>query len=309
MMKVELPEPLSENEFPLESFLHYIETARDVSEHTLRAYRSDLSAFRDFIAKMPGMELKHVDRTTIRHYLTEMYLTKKSRRTVSRKLSALRTFFRFMVNENKLQQSPVMDMKLGGGEKKLPKFLSVSEMTDLIDSPDCSTLAGMRDRAIFEVLYSCGIRVGELVGLNRGDVDLIGDILKVRGKGKKERIVPMGSHATKALMNYLESSLRFQGRNAQRDPKAVFLNKDGTRLTARSVRRTVDKHLKRIALGKNISPHTMRHTFATHLLDAGADLRSIQELLGHARLSSTEIYTHVTTDKMKQEYLKHHPRA
>jgi len=300
---------MSEKDFPLDSFLHYIETARNVSPHTLRAYKRDLTEFRDFIAKMPGLELQHVDRAVIRHYLTELYLMKKSRRTVLRKLSALRTFFRYMVNENLLSQSPVMDIKLGGSEKKLPKFLSVTEMTDLIDAPDCSTLAGLRDKAVFEILYSCGIRVGELVGLNRRDVDVIGDVIKVRGKGKKERMVPLGGPASQALRNYLESSLRFQGAGAQRDPKAVFLNRSGTRLTARSVRRIVDKYLKKIALGKKISPHTLRHTFATHLLDAGADLRAIQELLGHARLSSTEIYTHVTTDKMKQEYLKHHPRA
>ena len=202
-----------------------------------------------------------------------------------------------------------MEIKLGKRERKLPRFLSVEEMKALIEEPDPTTLAGLRDRAIFEVLYSCGIRVGELVQLDRNNIDLIGEVIKVRGKGKKERLAPIGRHAAEALHNYLDSFLRHRGRGAEKDVRAVFLNRSGKRLTTRGVRVIVDKYVRKMALRRKISPHTLRHTFATHLLDAGADLRAIQELLGHARLSSTEIYTHVTTDKLKQQYQKHHPRA
>jgi len=300
---------MDESSFPVEKFRAYIETVRNVSEHTCRAYATDLIEFRQFLAQTPDIELRYIDRSTIRHYLTNLYVAGKSRPTISRKLSALRTFFRFMVNEGLLAQSPVLDIKLGKRQKKLPRFLTLPEVTEFIEAPDTSNLAGLRDRAILEVLYSSGVRVSELVGLNRDVVDLISDIIKVRGKGKKERLAPLGKKASDALRNYLGASIRFQGKGAERDRQAVFLNRDGQRITARSVRRIIDKYVKKTALKKHISPHVFRHTFATHLLDAGADLRSIQELLGHARLSSTEIYTHVSTEKMRDEYLKHHPRA
>lgn len=300
---------MDEKSFPVNKFLRYLETVRDMSAHTLRAYATDLRSFQKFLEKMPSMELRHVDRSTIRHYLTELYLAKISRRTISRKLSALRTFFRFLVNEDFLKQSPVIDIKLGKQERKLPRFLSVEEMRMLIEAPDTKTLLGLRDRAIFELLYSSGIRVSELVGLDRNHIDFLGDVVKVRGKGKKERLSPIGSHAVEALRNYIESPMRYRGRGAERDANAVFLNCRGGRLTDRSVRRVVDKYIRKLALRRKISPHTLRHTFATHLLDAGADLRAIQELLGHARLSSTEIYTHVTTEKLKEQYRKYHPRS
>lgn len=291
----------------LDSFLLYLRDIRDASPHTLRNYSADITAFLGYLQSIsPSYELKYVDRAIVRSYLTQLYVGRKSKTTTQRKLSALKSFFRYLTREGHLDHNVLAAVRGPKGEQRLPGFLDTEEVVRLVESPDRSNLLGLRDRAILELLYSTGIRVSELVGLNIEDVDLVGEVVKVRGKGKKQRIAPMGRHATVALSDYLNSPER-RRRNAPRD--AVFLNRSGGRLTTRSVARIVAKYVRQTALKIGVSPHTLRHTFATHLLNAGADLRSIQELLGHKSLATTVIYTHVSTEKMQEVYTKSHPRA
>ncbi|MFQ5793089.1 MAG: tyrosine recombinase XerC [Acidobacteriota bacterium] len=290
-----------------DTFISYLKDVRNASPHTLRNYSADITAFLDFLQRIsPSYELKYVDRSVIRSYLTKLYVDRKAKATAQRKLSALKSFFRFLVREGYLERNVLSAVRSPKGERRLPGFLDTVEVVRLIEAPDVSTLAGLRDRAILEVLYSTGIRVSELVGLSVEDVDFVGEVVKVRGKGKKQRIAPMGRYAALALSDYLNSPRR---RGGTSPGDAVFLNRGGARITTRSVARIVAKYVRQTALKAGISPHTLRHTFATHLLNAGADLRSIQELLGHTSLSSTVIYTHVSTEKMQEVYSKSHPRA
>jgi integrase/recombinase XerC len=305
------PRPVEGRGTGLESlrdhFIRYLENVRNASPHTLRNYFADVSSFLSFLRRIsPSYELKYVDRSTVRSYLAQLYLDGKAKATAQRKLSALKSFFRFLVREGHLEQNVLSVVRSPKGHRRLPGFLDDVEVIRLIESPDTSKLLGRRDRAILELLYSTGIRVSELVGLDVEDVDLIGEVVKVRGKGKKQRIAPMGRQAAIEISNYL-SHPRRKGGTAPGN--AVFLNRSGTRLTGRSVARVVAKYVRQTALKAGISPHTLRHTFATHMLDAGADLRSIQELLGHKSLSSTVIYTHVSTEKMREVYANSHPRA
>jgi integrase/recombinase XerC len=295
------PEVLRDN------FMVYLREVRNASPHTVRNYAADLSAFFDFLRGIsPSYELKYVDRSTVRSYLAQLYVDRRARATAQRKLSALKSFFRYLVREGHLAKNVLAEVRSPKGERRLPSFLDSTEVIRLIEAPDGSTVLGQRDRAILELLYSTGIRVSELVGLNVEDVDLIGEVVKVRGKGKRERMAPMGRQAAVELSRYLNDPRR-KGKTSAGD--AVFLNRAGARLTVRSVARMVGKYVRQTALKAGISPHTLRHTFATHMLDAGADLRSIQELLGHRSLASTVIYTHVSTEKMRTVYSKSHPRA
>jgi len=229
---------------------------------------------------------------------------------MARKLAALRSFFRYLVNEGKVSQSPGEVVATPKREKNLPSFLPVDEVFSLVEAPDKSTTFGARDRAMLETLYSCGIRVSELVGLSDGDVDFSLGILKVYGKGGKERVVPIGGKAMEALRDYLPKRDEVLAQKEEQGPKVpLFINSRGKRLTTRSVARVLQKHVLRCGLLRKVSPHALRHTFATHLLDAGADLRGIQELLGHVSLSTTQRYTHVSVDKLMEVYDKAHPRA
>lgn len=232
--------------------------------------------------------------------------------SVARKLASLRTFFQFLVREGKLESNPAKQVATPRIEKKLPNHLSMEDAVRFIETPDVNTDLGRRDRAILEFLYATGIRVGELVGINLADVDMREKMVRVLGKRKKERIVPFGEPAAQALIHYLEETRAFflnESPEAERDVNALFLHRRGGRLTTRSVGRMIDKYIKQCADIHNISPHSLRHTFATHLLDSGADLRDIQELLGHARLSTTQIYTQVSMEKMIEVYDKAHPKA
>lgn len=285
-------------------FFNYLEAGRGASPHTIKNYGVDL---REFFGFLNGKKLAEVDPLLIRSFLAHLKSRGHSKSTLSRKLAALRSFFKFLARENQLHSNPVLGISTPKRDKKLPHFLDLNEVTNLLEAPACQTWEGKRDRSILETLYSSGLRVGELVGLNRGDIDLFGGLVKVRGKGKKERIVPVGEKALHAIRDYLESlSARPKG-DGQEAP--LFLNRSGTRLTDRSIRRILLKYAKKISLKKGVSPHTLRHTFATHMLDRGADLRSVQELLGHANLSTTQIYTHVTTRRLQEAYREAHPRA
>lgn len=279
-------------------FISYLQVEKNYSIHTIQNYSSDLEYFLNFIGKTP---VTKVDYQLLRKYLAHLREQQLKPRTLARKLSTLRSFYKYLFREGIIDDSPAALLMSPKLDKPLPKFLSEDEMVALIEAPDLKTVAGKRDRAILETLYSTGIRVSELVGMNIADVDLIGNVAKVRGKGKKERLVPIGDKAVAALRDYLD--------DRPERPEAMFLNKNRTRLTRRSVNNIAEKYIRQTSCNKGISPHVLRHSFATHLLDHGADLRSVQELLGHVNLSTTQIYTHVSTDKLKKIYDKAHPRA
>jgi tyrosine recombinase XerC len=285
----------------INKFLSYLEIEKNVSSHTLLNYRIDLRQLRDFLQNKDALK---VDRLDIRKYLGFLKGRGLKKRTVGRKLSAFRSFFNFLVREGYINTNPLAGISSPKMEKRLPVFLDIDKVTKLVESPDKTNTLGLRDRAILETLYSTGIRVSELVGLNIGKVDFIAGMVKVYGKGRKERLLPIGDRALRAIRDYLAKDT-----SAKKDTRALFLNKSYKRLTDRGVQNLLNKYIRRASLKEKISPHTLRHSFATHLLDKGADLRSIQELLGHASLSTTQIYTHITTEHLKSVYNKAHPRA
>ena len=282
----------------LEKFLLYLEVEKNYSPHTILNYKIDLKECFTFLKDIPVENIKYLD---LRRYLAQLRNKQLKPRSLARKLSALRSFFRFLHREGYITDNPSVILVTPKLDKKLPRFLTETEMLQLLETPTLEKISGKRDRAILETLYSTGIRVSELVGLNIDRVDFIGNIIKVMGKGKKERLVPIGEKALGSIKSYID------GRCFEH--KALFLNKSGSRLSDRSVRNIINKYILQTSLRMNISPHMMRHSFATHLLNRGADLRSVQELLGHVNLSTTQIYTHVSTERLKSVYDKAHPRA
>lgn len=287
----------------LEQFYSYLETERNVSPHTVAAYKSDLEQFCSFLAgggEAPRAE--EVDHLTIRRYLAQLH-KRCSKSSIGRKLSAIRALYRFLMREGRVGKNPAELVTTPKKEKKLPFHLNIDQVSALVTAPQGESPLPLRDRAVLETLYSCGIRVSELTGMNVGDIDLAAGLARVMGKGGKERLVPVGSCARSALAAYLSE----RGNPGASEP--LILNARGGRLTRRSVARIVDAHMLLIATMRKVSPHTLRHTFATHLLEGGADLRAIQELLGHASLSTTQKYTHVSIDKLMEVYDKAHPKA
>ena len=301
----------------IDDFLKHLKYERNLSEHTLRNYESDMVQFYNFIAppnrdgERRAVDLRGIDNLTIREYMGTLYEKKKKKSSIHRKVACLRTFFRFLCREGVLEQNPALLVSSPRVDRKLPNHLTIEQMIQFIETPETDTVLGKRDRAILELLYASGVRVSELVGLNLSDIDYNHQTLRVKGKGRKERMVPFGSHAKTALETYLgvRGELLVEADPDDRDPLAVFMNYQGTRITTRSVGRMLDKYCKQCAEIHHVSPHALRHSFATHLLDAGADLRTIQELLGHARLTTTQQYTHVSTDKLMEVYDKAHPKA
>jgi tyrosine recombinase XerC len=290
--------------FLSEEFMEKLKHEKSFSKHTLRAYHNDLSQFDSFLKDEKCKNLKRINHLLLRKFLAILRSRNYSRTTIVRKLASLRSFFKFLNQEGILELNPFEILRTPKQTKKLPHFLSINDIDTLLKTPDESEIFGLRDKAILETLYSTGIRVSELVGLNEDDIDFYGEMVKVQGKGKKERLVPIGSYAIKAIKEYISSKKKKAfGKNAP-----LFLNKYGDRLSSRSVARSLDKYLKLTGINQTTSPHTFRHSFATHMLDKGADLRSVQELLGHSNLSTTQIYTHVTTERLKNVYDKAHPR-
>jgi len=300
----------------IEQFLEHLRYERNVSAHTLRNYASDLEQFLDFLDQS-GVRprtlppITQIDHLTIREWLAQLHTAQKKKASIARKLAALRTFFQFLVREEIVELNPAKLVATPRLEKKLPTHLSIEEAIRFIESPDLDTDLGKRDRAMLELMYATGIRVAELTTLNVGDVDLHNRLIRVTGKRRKQRIVPFGDPAGDAIRAYLQVREKFllQAPISKRDEEVLFLNYQGTRITTRSVGRMVEKYIRICAGMHNISPHALRHSFATHLLDSGADLRDIQELLGHARLSTTQIYTHVSMEKLVEVYDKAHPKA
>jgi len=291
----------------IHQFIHYLSAEKNASPHTCRCYQRDLEEFEDFLkrARMSlspegAIEMVKVDRLDIRKYLSFLH-RKNKKSSIARKLSTLRSFFKYMVKEQLTPSNPAKTVSTPKVEKFLPTTLTVDEAFRLMESP--ATDGRLRDRAILELLYSSGLRVGELVGLNLNHLDLDLGIVKVMGKGRKERIVPVGLKAVQALKAYLQERGILEGR------EPLFVNSRGGRLTDRSVGRLVKKYTKRSGIFRKVSPHSLRHSFATHLLDAGADIREIQEMLGHVSLSTTQRYTHLSLGHLMEVYDKAHPRS
>ena len=327
----------------IDEFLNYLRFERHFSPHTAKCYAADLHQFCEFLregtapapAQSPppagfgdpagggtatvteappqtqvnsGGMLIAVQTDDVRRFLGFLREREYSKSTIARKLATLRSFYKFCLKRGHVQSNPLTSVRTPKQEKRLPKFLEEEQVRKLLDTPDVATLLGCRDRAMLETMYSTGIRVSELVELDLEGVDFVGECLHIRGKGKKERITPISPTALAWIRRYMDMR-RSDPRAANFDQQAVFVNKHGQRLSTRSVRRKLDKYLAIAGLDPSISPHTLRHSFATHMLNRGADLRSVQELLGHQSLSTTQIYTHVTTARMKQAYDDAHPRA
>ena len=293
-------------------FLDYLTFEKNVSPNTITAYRDDLESFTTFLCNdylsmaRDQLDLRRVDHLTVRSYLAHLSRRKLSRATVARHLSALRSFFKYLVREAVVDANPARTVATPKKEKHLPAVLQTSEVALLLEQADTSSTLGLRDAAWLELLYASGLRISELVGIDLDDLELRSRLVKVRGKGSKERIVPFGTKAESAVRAYLAVRGELI-RNAE--VEAVFVNYRGERITTRSVRRLFDGYVRDAALRAGVSPHTLRHSFATHLLNAGADLRGIQELLGHASLSTTQKYTHLNDWQLMAVYKKAHPRA
>lgn len=292
----------------LDEFIHHLASERNYSPNTIRAYTTDLGRFEDFLRKRGVNAPEHADVRDVRGFLARMRARGLGRSTVARRLAAIRSFYTFLQRRGIISTTPLVALRTPRREQKLPHFLTVDDVNRLMDAPDTTTWKGTRDRAMLETLYGAGLRVSELVGLDDDDIDLRQALLRIRGKGKKERLAPVAGCAVRALRNYLDT--RDTRDFPDRENGATFINaRDGHRLTTRSVRRIMQKYLNQAGLDGKLSPHSLRHSFATHMLNNGADLRTVQELLGHENLSTTQIYTHMLPDNLKGVYERAHPRA
>ncbi|NPV25912.1 MAG: tyrosine recombinase XerC [Firmicutes bacterium] len=294
----------------LDRFLVYLQVEKNASSMTLVSYQTDLLQFLDFLSNTGKGGSERITHLTIREYLAYLQSRALCRTTIARKLAAIRSFFKYLAREELIPYNPLTRVSTPKIEKRLPRFLAAEEAQCLVEAPAGNSPINLRNRAILETLYGCGLRVGELAGLDMSDVDLEGGYVRVKGKGGKERIVPLGSFAKAALRAYLTEgrSELLNQRKTGVVQLALFLNKNGRRLSVRMIRNLVAQYVRACNLDGRISPHTLRHSFATHLLDGGADLRSVQELLGHVKMSTTQIYTHVTKERLKTVYKNTHPR-
>ncbi len=321
-------------------FLKHLRQVKNASEHTVRNYAIDLNALKGFIEKeqltnLPAEELpakirynedysqrigakdavinlNTLDKKVLRRFLADLTQQGHSKTTIVRRLSSLRTFFKYALGQSLVAHNPTEGLESPKLDKRIPVSLSYDQVKKLLEQPDTTNFLGFRDRAIMELFYSSGLRVSELVSLNRSDFDLVERVVRIRGKGKKERVVPITENAATWVQSYLEHSERhrdFDGHLAEQDPEAIYLNKHGTRLTARSVDRNFEKYLKASGLSSKVTPHTIRHTIATHWLEQGMDLKTIQVILGHRTIAATTIYTRVSPKLKKKVYDEAHPRA
>jgi integrase/recombinase XerC len=290
-------------------FLRYLTVERNASPLTIKSYREDLTTLADYLEQARGGEIApdRIGPGDLREYVAAMHEAGYAKTSVSRRLASMRSFFRFAQREGLAANNPAKPLRNPRPDRKLPHFLTTEEINRLLETPSASSAQGLRDRAILETMYSAGLRVSEAVGLNDQDVDWQAEIVRVRGKGKRERLAPLGTFATRALRRWLD--VRKLKDSAALSAQPTFTNRFGKRLTTRSVGRLLEKHIRAVGLDTRTSPHTLRHSFATHLLDRGADIRSVQELLGHKSLVTTQIYTHVSTTGLREVYERAHPRA
>ncbi|MEY4788610.1 MAG: Tyrosine recombinase XerC [Planctomycetota bacterium] len=295
----------------LAGYLRHLSLEKNSSELTVKSYREDLTQSINFLrghTALANLSPKQVTTRHVRAFIAWLTEQNYSRATIARRIASLRSLYRYLQRQQKVDRDPTDGLKGPKLDQNLPHFLSQDDINNLLNAPQGETLMCLRDRAILETLYSAGLRVSELVALNQEYLDLNDGTAVVRGKGKKERIALLGPQALKAVEAYLHERKLQKSLKVKENP-AIFLNKNGTRLTTRSVGRLLEKYIKLAGMDARTTPHTLRHTFATHLLDAGADIRGVQELLGHSSLGTTQIYTHVTTTRLKESYQKAHPRA
>jgi integrase/recombinase XerC len=294
----------------ISQFLRFLSVERNAAELTQKSYREDLSSLAEYLTQAYGHapEPREITPLDLRGYVSALHEAGYAKTSVARRLASLRTFYKFAQREGLADSNPAKPLRNPRPDRKLPHFLSTDEVGKLLVAPPATTSMGLRDRAILETMYSAGLRVSEAVGMNDGDMDLTEGVVRIRGKGRRERLAPIGSFAAKALARWLKVR-RVAGKETKAALLPVFTNKFGTRLTTRSVHRMLLKYLKLTGLDLRTTPHTLRHSFATHLLDRGADIRSVQELLGHKSLVTTQIYTHVSTAGLRAVYEKAHPRA
>jgi integrase/recombinase XerC len=317
------------------SFLQYLQMVKNVSDHTLRNYSIDLEMFKEFVEKkilkiskeksfftlgqaiqdkktLSSFNLDKIDKWVVRQFLSDLYEARRKKRTVMRKISTLRSFFKFAKKNEYIKDDPMEDIQSPKRDRPLPRAVTYEEVCHFFEGPDVSTYLGLRDRTIMELFYSSGLRLSELVSLSRNDIDLLNLTIHVMGKGKKQRVVPITENVAKWLKNYLDTPFRYENskkHKKQKDLAAVFLNKWGERITPRSVDRSFKQYLLLSGLSSDITPHTIRHTIATHWLENGMDLKTIQIILGHSSLSTTTIYTHVSSKLKRKVYDQTHPRA
>lgn len=292
-------------QYVFQNYIDYLQAEKNASVYTIRNYTSDLMEFIDFAREKGVKSMKDVDKQVLRAYLAYLLEQRKAKSSISRKLSAIRSFYRYLMREELVQASPAATTVSPKLDKRLPSFLTVDEAKRLVESPDISKPQGQRDHAILELLYASGLRISELVNMNVEQVNLSTNEIRVWGKGSKERVVLIGSPASRALSDYIAKGRR-ELLGGKRN-NALFINRYGGRLPTRTMQKILTKYARNI--NKKVHPHMLRHTFATHLLDGGADLKVVQELLGHADLSSTQIYTHVTQSRARNIYLAAHPMA
>jgi len=285
----------------IDKFLNYLSIERNYSSHTITNYQRDLREFSDFLNSRNCRDIKNVDYFLLRKFLGVLTEKRLDKRSLSRKISTLKSFFKFIVREGITKNNPAASLIYPRLDKPLPKFLTEKEVGQILSLPKGNDSLVLRDRAMLEFLYSTGARVSEMTALKKDEVDLIGGIVKVKGKGRKERLLPLGEPAVVSIKQYLDSR--------SDNNKALFINKRRGALSSRGVRLIIANYIKKAALTLKVSPHTFRHSFATHLLNRGADLRSVQELLGHSTIASTQVYTHLTIDSLKTVYQRAHPRA
>lgn len=295
---------------PIDRFLRYLQVEKNASALTIKSYREDLTSLNVYLTEALGHvpdpgEISPLD---LRGYVSALHEAGYARSSVARRLASLRSFFRFAQRESLVDHNPAKPLRNPRPDRRLPHFLSTDEIGKLLEAPPTDEAMGLRDRAILETMYSAGLRVSETVGVNDEDLDFEGGLVRVRGKGKRERLAPLGSFATRAVRDWLRRR-ELSPKEPRGGAAPVFVNRFGRRLTTRSVGRMLEKHLRETGLDARTTPHTLRHSFATHLLDRGADIRSVQELLGHKSLITTQIYTHLSTAGLREAYERAHPRA
>ena len=288
------------------SFINYLEKEKNFSVHTIKAYRNDIEKFLLFLS-VKNLKIKNISKIDIRDFLAIQYEKGFSKKTVARRLASIKSLFRYLINIDYLSNNPALFLESPKIPKKLPNFIDEKIIDDLMNQPDQNTKKGLRDKAIMELFYSTGMRLSELINLNINSLDAKNHLIKVFGKGSKERLIPFGKRAKFSIENYLK--IRGLSLNSRLNETPLFVNNNEKRISERTVQRRIGNYIKMIAEGKSLGPHILRHSFATHLVDRGADIRAVGDLLGHASLSSTQIYTHVKPEKMKEVYKQSHPHG